>query len=142
MSVRRWGSRDSFGQPLLAATNDIETIDDRQFRIRLKRPFSQMRKRRSSMVSISFVAASNGCPNESREPQRRTDIAQSFAWTGSPSWNVKPSRKVNVQVSPSADTSCPAHICGRDWAALDGTAPKPHAGLIDAKGWAAWLSGV
>src|SRR6476660_878197 len=28
MSVRRWGSRDSFGQPLLAATNDIETIDD------------------------------------------------------------------------------------------------------------------
>ena len=42
MSVRRWGSRDSFGQPLLAATNDIETIDDRRFRIRLKRPFSQM----------------------------------------------------------------------------------------------------
>jgi hypothetical protein len=80
--------------------------------------FSQMRKRRSSMVSISFVAASNGCPNESREPQRRTDIAQSFAWTGSPSWNVKLSRKVNVQVSPSADTSCPAHVCGRDWAAL------------------------
>ena len=42
MSVRRWGSRDLFGQPLLAATNDIETIDDRRFRIRLKRPFSQM----------------------------------------------------------------------------------------------------
>src|ERR1700722_19700747 len=42
MSVRRWGSRDSFGQPLLAATNDIETIDDRRFRIQLKRPFSQM----------------------------------------------------------------------------------------------------
>src|ERR1700748_2415811 len=42
MSVRRWGSRDSFGQPLLAVTNDIETIDDRRFRIRLKRPFSQM----------------------------------------------------------------------------------------------------
>ena len=42
MSVRRWGSRDSFGQPLMAATNEIETIDDRRFRIRLKRPFSQM----------------------------------------------------------------------------------------------------
>ncbi|MEJ0017619.1 MAG: ABC transporter substrate-binding protein [Acetobacteraceae bacterium] len=42
MSVRRWGSRDSFGQPLLAVTNEIETIDDRRFRIRLKRPFSQM----------------------------------------------------------------------------------------------------
>jgi peptide/nickel transport system substrate-binding protein len=42
MSVRRWGSRDSFGQPLLAATNDIDAIDDRRFRIWLKRPFSQM----------------------------------------------------------------------------------------------------
>lgn len=42
MSVRRWGSRDSFGQPLMAATNDIEALDDRRFRIRLKRPFSQM----------------------------------------------------------------------------------------------------
>ena len=42
MSVRRWGSRDSFGQPLMAATHDIDVLDDRRFRIRLKKPFSQM----------------------------------------------------------------------------------------------------
>ena len=42
MSVRRWGSRDSFGQALMAAANDIEALDDRRFRIRLKKPFSQM----------------------------------------------------------------------------------------------------
>src|SRR5271169_5318435 len=42
MSLRRWGSRDSFGQVLMAATNDIVTIDDRRFQIRLKKPFSQM----------------------------------------------------------------------------------------------------
>ena len=42
MSLRRWGSRNSFGQVLMAATNDIATIDDRRFQIRLKKPFSQM----------------------------------------------------------------------------------------------------
>src|SRR5262252_1969524 len=42
MSLRRWGSRDSFGQVLMAATNDIVLIDDQRFQIRLKRPFSQM----------------------------------------------------------------------------------------------------
>ena len=42
MSLRRWGSRDSFGQALLAAAHEIETLDDRRFRIRLKKPFSQM----------------------------------------------------------------------------------------------------
>ena len=42
MSLRRWGSRDSFGQVLVAATNDLVVIDDRRFQIRLKKPFSQM----------------------------------------------------------------------------------------------------
>ena len=42
MSLRRWGSRDSFGQVLMAATNDIVVVDDRRFQIRLKKPFSQM----------------------------------------------------------------------------------------------------
>ena len=42
MSLRRWGSRDSFGQPLMAAAHDIDVLDDRRFRIRLRRPFHQM----------------------------------------------------------------------------------------------------
>jgi peptide/nickel transport system substrate-binding protein len=42
MSVRRWGSRDSFGQPLMAATNEIDVLDDRRSHIRLRKPFSQM----------------------------------------------------------------------------------------------------
>jgi peptide/nickel transport system substrate-binding protein len=36
------GLPNSFGQVLMAATNDIVTIDDRRFQIRLKKPFSQM----------------------------------------------------------------------------------------------------
>jgi peptide/nickel transport system substrate-binding protein len=42
MSLRRWGSRDSFGQVLMAATREVAAIDDRRFRFRLKKPFSQM----------------------------------------------------------------------------------------------------
>jgi len=41
-SVRRWGSRDSFGQRLIAATADIVALDDKRFQIRLKKRFRQM----------------------------------------------------------------------------------------------------
>ena len=39
-SVQRWAVRDTFGQKILAQTEEIATIDDRSFRIRLKKPFS------------------------------------------------------------------------------------------------------
>lgn len=38
-SIRRWGARDSFGQTLLAATDNLDAPDDRTIRFRLKRPF-------------------------------------------------------------------------------------------------------
>ncbi len=39
-SIRRWGARDSYGQALLAATNELSAPDDRTILFRLKRPFS------------------------------------------------------------------------------------------------------
>src|SRR3984957_10886869 len=42
MSLRRWGSRDSFGQQLFTLTNEIAALDDQRFQIRLKKPFRQM----------------------------------------------------------------------------------------------------
>ncbi len=42
MSLRRWGTRDSFGQQIMATANDITVMDDRRFQIRLKKPFRQM----------------------------------------------------------------------------------------------------
>ena len=42
MSMWRWGSRDSFGQKMTAATNEIAALDDRRFQVRLKKPFRQM----------------------------------------------------------------------------------------------------
>lgn len=41
-SVRRWSVRDSFGQQLAAAANEIAVLDDRRFRMRLNKPFRQM----------------------------------------------------------------------------------------------------
>lgn len=41
-SIRRWQARDGFGQALAAATDELETLDDRRFRFRLKRPFPRL----------------------------------------------------------------------------------------------------
>lgn len=38
-SIRRWGARDTFGQALLAATNELAAADDRTITFRLSRPF-------------------------------------------------------------------------------------------------------
>jgi peptide/nickel transport system substrate-binding protein len=38
-SIRRWGARDSFGQTVMAITDELSAPDDRTIRFRLKRPF-------------------------------------------------------------------------------------------------------
>lgn len=38
-SIRRWGVRDSFGQSVMAAANEIDAPDDKTIRFRLKHPF-------------------------------------------------------------------------------------------------------
>jgi peptide/nickel transport system substrate-binding protein len=42
MSLKRWASRDSFGQQLTRVADEIAGLDDRRFQIRLKKPFRQM----------------------------------------------------------------------------------------------------
>ncbi len=41
-SIRRWGARDSYGQALLAATNELAAQDDRTILFRLKKPFGYL----------------------------------------------------------------------------------------------------
>ncbi len=41
-SIRRWGSRDSFGQVLTRYTDEISVLDDKRFAIRLKKPCPQL----------------------------------------------------------------------------------------------------
>ncbi len=38
-SIRRWGARDSYGQALIAATNELSAPDDRTIVFRLRKPF-------------------------------------------------------------------------------------------------------
>jgi peptide/nickel transport system substrate-binding protein len=39
-SIKRWGTRDSFGQTLMAYTDEISAPDDKTIRFRLKKPFA------------------------------------------------------------------------------------------------------
>ena len=41
-SIARWAARDSFGQQLTAATQEMKALDDQRFTIRLKKPFRLM----------------------------------------------------------------------------------------------------
>jgi peptide/nickel transport system substrate-binding protein len=43
-SLARWARRDAFGGRLAALTDEMAALDDRRFRIRLKRPFAHMRQ--------------------------------------------------------------------------------------------------
>jgi peptide/nickel transport system substrate-binding protein len=38
-SVKRWGARDSYGQALIAATDEISAVDDSRIVFRMKQPF-------------------------------------------------------------------------------------------------------
>ena len=38
-SIIRWGARDPFGQQLLATADEIKSLDDKRFAIRLRKPF-------------------------------------------------------------------------------------------------------
>lgn len=42
-SIARWARRDAFGERLVALAEEIAPIDDRRFRIRLRRPFAHLR---------------------------------------------------------------------------------------------------
>lgn len=37
-SIRRWGAKDGMGRALIAVSDDLAALDDRRFRLRLKRP--------------------------------------------------------------------------------------------------------
>src|SRR5437763_8765678 len=66
----------------------------------------------ASTASKPATEASIFWPIESRAPQRLIEAMQSSEVTGLPSDHTRPSRKVKVQVSLSADTSYLSTICG------------------------------
>ena len=75
--------------------------------------FSRMRKRRSSITSMVSVTRRSACPNPSRADQRAMEAMQSCERTGTPPWNVSPSRRPMTTLRPLSSTVQPSAICGR-----------------------------
>jgi peptide/nickel transport system substrate-binding protein len=53
-SIRRWGARDAFGQALINFTDRMEAVDDRSFRIHLKRPMGALLQALSHSTPIAL----------------------------------------------------------------------------------------
>lgn len=76
-SIRRWGARDSFGQTLLAVTDELIAPDDRTIRFRLIRPFPLLPDALGK-AGFSICAIM---------PRRLTRSATPSRWTQSPRRN-------------------------------------------------------
>ena len=68
-SIKRWALRDNMGQTLMDRTDELETLDDRKFRFRMKKPFAlvaaALGKPGSSICAIMperLIAPSTGKP--------------------------------------------------------------------------------
>ena len=95
------------------------TFDDGLPSVSSTRPYGSLSVRVNVLSSVALSSATKSIsfwPIGSRAPQRLSEATQSSAVTGLPSCHSRPSRKVKVQVSLSADTSCLSTICG--WTAL------------------------
>ena len=103
-SIRRWGAKDTFGQTLLAATDDLAAPDDRRIVFRLKRPFPL----------LPDALAKSGVYMPAMMPERlaRTDPnTQVTEIVGSGPFRWEPTERV-----PGARAV---------WTRFDGYAPRP-----------------
>lgn len=86
-SIRRWAARDSFGQTLMAVTDDLAALDDRRLRFRLKRTFPLL-------PAALGKAGSNVC---AMMPERLTStdpFKQVTDMTGSGPFRFKPDERI------------------------------------------------
>lgn len=86
-SIRRWGSRDAFGQALLAQTDELIALDDRRLRFRLKKPFP--------LLPAALAKTTVTAPFIMPERLARTDAAtQVSEFIGSGPYRLVPSERV------------------------------------------------
>ena len=79
------------------------------------------RTRRSSRAVIDAMASSLYALDSSSSIIRRKEYSTSAAVSGSPLWNVTPSRSVNVHCRPSGLTSQLSASAGRIWSCSSGS---------------------
>ena len=58
-SIQRWGARDGFGQLMMRFVDVFEPIDDRRFRIKLKKPFPLL----PAALARATPRNASSCPN-------------------------------------------------------------------------------
>ncbi|MEW6265126.1 MAG: ABC transporter substrate-binding protein [Thermodesulfobacteriota bacterium] len=64
-SIKRWGARDGVGQKLMEATDKLEALDDKTFKLTLKSPFGQ--------VLTALAKLTPNVPFMMKEEQAKTD---------------------------------------------------------------------
>lgn len=74
------------------------------------RSWMRQSSRACTSASRSFKSCQTSCVCRASNRGNATDGPDRLL-----SWNVRPSRRCNVQVSPSGVTSCPATICELTW---------------------------
>ena len=112
-SIKRWAAKDSLGQKrrefdaMFEAKRKKLTQGDE-----LPPGVLKMVKVFGSLAVIESTNDITFWPSESLAAQRLIEATQSSAVTGLPSCHSRPSRRVKVQVSLSAETSYLSTICG------------------------------
>ena len=86
-SVRRWAARDSFGQTLMAVTDDLAALDDRRLRFHLKRPFPLL-------PAALGKAGSNVCAMMPERLASTDPFKQVTDMTGSGPFRFKPDERI------------------------------------------------
>lgn len=86
-SINRWGARDSFGQTLLAATEELSATDDRTIQFRLKRPFALL-------PAALGKAGSNVCAIMPERLARTDPFKQITEMVGSGPFRFKPDERI------------------------------------------------
>jgi peptide/nickel transport system substrate-binding protein len=68
-SIQRWGKVDQYGQSLMAATNEIEAVNDTDIRFRLKRPFAHLPDALGHFNSVNcFIMPERVAATDPRKP--------------------------------------------------------------------------
>ena len=86
-SIARWGKRDSFGQTLMAVTDELSAPDDKTIQFKLKRPFS--------LVADALGKGGSNFPAMMPERLAKTDaFTQVTEMVGSGPYKFLPSERV------------------------------------------------
>ena len=146
-SIRRWGRRDSFGQLLMAATDDLAATDDRTLVFRLKQPFPQLPYALGKLSSLCVVMPERLALTDAftqvteptgsgpfRDPARRTGAGQPHGLRA----QRRPTCRAAEGVASSAAGPKVAHFERVEWVVMPDGATASAALRQGEVDWLRW----